>query len=77
MTLDYISVLLRNSQQFAAAFDEEANFCAGATQIHMHSLTCVKYAIRRYGRKRESCWFKALRRLVEKMEFMQEGVLQI
>ncbi|OBS15743.1 hypothetical protein FPOA_13469 [Fusarium poae] len=31
-----ISSLLENSQQFAAAFDEEANFCAGATQIHTH-----------------------------------------
>lgn len=34
-----ISSLLENSQQFAAAFDEEANFCAGATQIHTHSPT--------------------------------------
>ena len=33
-----ISSLLENNQQFASAFDEEANFCAGATQIHTHTL---------------------------------------
>ncbi|KAF1807901.1 hypothetical protein P152DRAFT_469269 [Eremomyces bilateralis CBS 781.70] len=35
-----ISPLLENREQFGAAFDEEANFCAGATQIHTHSPTC-------------------------------------
>ncbi|KAJ6437671.1 hypothetical protein O9K51_09878 [Purpureocillium lavendulum] len=34
-----ISSLVDNAEQFAAAFDEEANFCAGATQIHTHSPT--------------------------------------
>ena len=53
-----ISRLLQNRQQFAAAFDEEANFCAGATQVHTHSPTYVKYGIRRQGRKRELCRFK-------------------
>ncbi|KAM4066762.1 ATP-dependent DNA helicase PIF1 [Hirsutella rhossiliensis] len=36
-----ISSLLDNTEQFSAAFDEEANFCAGATQVHTHSPTCV------------------------------------
>ncbi|KAM4064091.1 PIF1 protein [Hirsutella rhossiliensis] len=39
-----ISSLLDNTEQFSAAFDEEANFCAGATQVHTHSPTCVKYS---------------------------------
>jgi len=72
-----ISDLLRNSQQFAAAFDEEANFCAGATQIHTHSPTCVKYGIRRQGKKRELCRFKAPWSLAEKTAFTEEGVLRI
>ncbi|KAM4064251.1 ATP-dependent DNA helicase PIF1 [Hirsutella rhossiliensis] len=34
-----ISSLLDNTEQFSAAFDEEANFCAGATQIRRtHSM---------------------------------------
>ncbi|KAM3500890.1 hypothetical protein MY11210_009453 [Beauveria gryllotalpidicola] len=40
-----ISHLLDNPEQFSTAFDEEANFCAGATQIHTHSPTCVKYSL--------------------------------
>ncbi|KAF5696631.1 ATP-dependent DNA helicase PIF1 [Fusarium mundagurra] len=72
-----ISSLLENSQQFAAAFDEEANFCAGATQIHTHSPTCVKYAIRGRGKLRNPCRFKAPWRLAERTTFTDEGVLQI
>ncbi|KAI8396536.1 hypothetical protein FOFC_21084 [Fusarium oxysporum] len=64
-------------QQFAAAFDEEANFCAGATQIHTHSPTCVKYAIRGRGKRRDPCRFKAPWRLAERTAFTDEGVLQI
>jgi hypothetical protein len=68
---------LRNDEQFAAAFDEEANFCAGATQIHTHSPTCVKYSIMGRGRKSDLCRFKAPWRLVEKTKFTEDGVLQI
>ena len=50
-----ISSLLENNQQFASAFDEEANFCAGATQIHTHTPTCVKYSMMRVGRKLWGC----------------------
>jgi len=32
-----ISSMLRNREQFSAAFDGEANFCAGSTQIHTHA----------------------------------------
>ncbi|KAL8367267.1 hypothetical protein RB599_010317, partial [Gaeumannomyces hyphopodioides] len=72
-----ISSLLQNRHQFAAAFDEEANFCAGATQIHTHSPTCVKYSIGRKGKNRDLCRFKAPWRLVEKTTFTEDGVLQI
>jgi hypothetical protein len=72
-----ISSLVLNSHQLAAAFDEEANFCAGATQIHTHSPTCVKYSIRRPRGNRDLCRFKAPWRLVEKTVFAEDGVLQI
>ncbi|EXA31084.1 hypothetical protein FOVG_17568 [Fusarium oxysporum f. sp. pisi HDV247] len=42
-----ISRLIGNTRQFAASFEEEANFCAGAVQVHTHSPTCVKYVIGR------------------------------
>ncbi|KAL5585759.1 hypothetical protein FOVSG1_013451 [Fusarium oxysporum f. sp. vasinfectum] len=41
-----ISRLIGNTRQFAASF-EEANFCAGAVQVHTHSPTYVKYVIGR------------------------------
>lgn len=69
--------MLQNRQQFSAAFDEEANFCAGATQIHTHSPTCVKYSISRSARNRDLCRFRAPWRLVEKTAFTEDGVLQI
>jgi len=72
-----ISSILRNRRQFSAMFDEEANFCAGATQIHTHSPTCVKYSINRSWRERDLCRFKAPWRLVEKTMFTGDGVLQI
>ena len=62
MTAD-ISSLLQNRDQFRGAFDEEANFCAGATQIHTHSPTCVKYSLnKRVGKKAESVIPAGLRR---------------
>lgn len=72
-----ISSLLENDQQFASIFDEEANFCAGATQIHTHSPTCVKYSMTGGGRKRDLCRFKAPWKLVERTAFTADGVLQI
>ncbi|KAM4064178.1 PIF1-like helicase [Hirsutella rhossiliensis] len=39
-----ISSRLDDVARFTDTFDEEANFCAGATQIHTHSATCVKYS---------------------------------
>lgn len=72
-----ISSLLQNSQQFASSFDEEGNFCAGATQIHTHSPTCVKYSIRGQRKNRDPCRFKAPWRLVERTAFTESGVLQI
>lgn len=76
VTLDILHMLW-NTQQFAATFGEETNFCAGATQIHTHSLTCVKYAIRQGGRKKGLCRFKALWDLVEEPAFTEGCVLQI
>ena len=75
MTAD-ISALLQNEAQFAASFEEEANFCAGATQIHTHSPTCVKYSLKR-GVKGSLCRFKAPWPNVAKTAFTEEGVLQI
>lgn len=72
-----ISSLLQNREQFSAAFDEEANFCAGSTQIHTHSPTCVKYSISRPAMKRDLCRFKAPWKLVERTAFTEDGVLQI
>lgn len=72
-----MSSLLGNNQQFASVFDEEANFCAGATQIHTHSPTCVKYSITGRGRKHDLCRFKAPWKLVERTAFTEDGVLQI
>ncbi|KJZ70363.1 hypothetical protein HIM_10254 [Hirsutella minnesotensis 3608] len=72
-----ISSLMDNPEQFSAAFDEEANFCAGATQIHTHSPTCVKYSLGKKRPKGDLCRFKAPWRLVEKTAFTPEGVLQI
>lgn len=59
MTSD-ISSLLRNSKQFAAPFDEEAKFCATATQIHTHSPTCVRYSLGKKSRQRDLCCIHGL-----------------
>ncbi|KAL9561046.1 hypothetical protein ACKAV7_014787 [Fusarium commune] len=72
-----ISPLLQNSPQFAASFNKEANFCAGATQIHTHSPTYIKYSLGRRGGKQDLCRFKAPWKLVEKTAFNPDGVLQI
>jgi len=69
--------MLKNEERFSAAFEEEANFCAGATQIHTHSPTCVKYSINKPARTRNLCRFKAPWRIVEKTGFKEGGVLEI
>ncbi|KJZ70119.1 hypothetical protein HIM_10489 [Hirsutella minnesotensis 3608] len=74
---DDIGSLLDNAAQFSAAFIEEANFCAGATQVHTHSPTCVKYSLGKGGRKGDLCRFKAPWRLVDKTALTADGVLQI
>ncbi|XP_044717974.1 ATP-dependent DNA helicase [Hirsutella rhossiliensis] len=56
---------------------QEANFCAGATQIHTHNPTCVEYSLGNKGRKGDLCRFKAPWKLVEKTTFSQDGVLRI
>ncbi|KAJ2899375.1 hypothetical protein MKZ38_003082 [Zalerion maritima] len=72
-----ISSLLEKNGKFVAVFEEEANFCAGATQIHNHSPTCVKYSIGKTGKKRQPCRFGAPWKLVDKTSFTEDGVLQI
>ncbi|KAH7248238.1 hypothetical protein B0J15DRAFT_551179 [Fusarium solani] len=54
-----ISSLLDNTKQFSAAFNEEANFYASATQIHTHSLTYVKYSLGKKRQKGDLYRFKA------------------
>ncbi|XP_044714684.1 PIF1 protein [Hirsutella rhossiliensis] len=75
VTLD-ISQLLGDERQFSASFDEEANFCAGATQIHTHSPTCVKYSLGK-GAQGDLCRFKAPWGLVDETAFTGDGVLRI
>lgn len=72
-----ISSLVGNVERFSAEFDEEANFCAGATQVHTHSPTCVKYSLCNKRPKGDLCRFKAPWNLVEKTAFTPDGVLQI
>ncbi|EFY94377.2 ATP-dependent DNA helicase PIF1 [Metarhizium robertsii ARSEF 23] len=72
-----ISQLLRDNQRFSASFDEEANFCAGATQIHTHSPTCVKYPMAKGKHNGSLCRFKAPWGLVDKTAFTGDGVLRI
>ncbi|KAM4063431.1 PIF1-like helicase [Hirsutella rhossiliensis] len=73
-----ISSLLNRADQFSASFEEEANFCAGATQIHTHSPTCVKYSLGSKGRKgADLCRFKAPWERVEETTLSADGVLRI
>ncbi|KJZ75815.1 hypothetical protein HIM_04639 [Hirsutella minnesotensis 3608] len=72
-----ISSKLENMEQFSSAFEEEANFYAGATQIHTHSATCLKYSLGRQRQKGGLCRFKAPWKLVEKTSFTDEGILKI
>ncbi|KAH7461781.1 hypothetical protein FOMA001_g18820 [Fusarium oxysporum f. sp. matthiolae] len=72
-----VSSLLERAFQFPLTFEEEANFCAGATQIHTHSPTCVKYAIGRRGTKQNPCRFGAPWKPVEKTYFDEDGLLRL
>ncbi|XP_044718721.1 PIF1-like helicase domain-containing protein [Hirsutella rhossiliensis] len=72
-----ISSRLDDVARFTDTFDEEANFCAGATQIHTHSATCVKYSLGARARKGDLCRFKAPWRLVERTALTADGVLEI
>ncbi|KNB18529.1 hypothetical protein FOXG_15932 [Fusarium oxysporum f. sp. lycopersici 4287] len=72
-----VSSLLERAFQFPPTFEEEANFCAGATQIHMHSPTCVKYAIGRRRTKQNPCRFGAPWKPVEKTYFDEDGLLRL
>ncbi|XP_044714539.1 PIF1-like helicase domain-containing protein [Hirsutella rhossiliensis] len=72
-----ISSRLDDVARFTDTFDEEANFCAGATQIHTHSATCVKYSLGVGARKGDLCRFKAPWRLVERTALTADGVLEI
>ncbi|XP_044717280.1 PIF1-like helicase domain-containing protein [Hirsutella rhossiliensis] len=72
-----ISSRLDDVARFTDTFDEEANFCAGATQIHTHSATCVKYSLGARARTGDLCRFKAPWRLVERTALTADGVLEI
>jgi hypothetical protein len=71
---DSICDLVEDDLRFPASFGEEANFCAGATQIHTHSPTCVKYAM---STGRGGCRFNAPWPRVERTTFTEEAGLQI
>ncbi|EJT68997.1 hypothetical protein GGTG_13394 [Gaeumannomyces tritici R3-111a-1] len=77
-----ISSLLDNKGQFAASFEEEANFCAGATQIHTHSPTawtflnvCTLYwhIVRRWPLLRRAAIGESLEEPVEETVLLGEG----
>ncbi|KAM4067415.1 ATP-dependent DNA helicase PIF1 [Hirsutella rhossiliensis] len=72
----HMSSWLDDVERLTDAFDEEANFCAGATQVHTHSATCVKYSLAGpvVG---DLCRFKAPWRLVERTALTADGVLEI
>ncbi|CVL09413.1 uncharacterized protein FMAN_15546 [Fusarium mangiferae] len=72
-----VSSLLERAFQFPPNFEEEANFCAGATQIHTHSPTCVKYAIGRRGTKQNPRRYGAPWKPVEKAYFNEDGLLRL
>ncbi|XP_044715033.1 AAA domain-containing protein [Hirsutella rhossiliensis] len=72
----HMSSRLDDVARFTDTFDEEANFCAGATQIHTHSATCVKYSLGG-GAEGDLCRFKAPWRLVERTALTADGVLEI
>ncbi|KAF7534594.1 hypothetical protein G7Z17_g13342 [Cylindrodendrum hubeiense] len=72
-----VAEIMTNRDQLRARFDEEANFCAGTSQIHTHSPTCVKYSVGRLRGSEHSCRFKAPWSLVEKTMFTTDGVLRL
>ncbi|KJZ69562.1 hypothetical protein HIM_11055 [Hirsutella minnesotensis 3608] len=72
-----ITPLLENPEQLSARFEEEANFCAGSTQVHTHSPTCVKYSFRKNKRGGDLCRFKAPWKLIERTALTPDGVLEI
>ncbi|KAM4058295.1 PIF1-like helicase [Hirsutella rhossiliensis] len=41
----HMSSWLDDVERLTDAFDEEANFCAGATQVHTHSATCAPWRL--------------------------------
>jgi hypothetical protein len=72
-----ISSLVQDSPRFSDEFEKEANFCAGSTQIHTHTATCLKYAIGRPAKDRNLCRFKAPWPLVPETSIDKDGVLHI
>ncbi len=70
-----VSSLLQNKEQFAAAFEEEANLYTDAIQIHTHSPMYIKYSIRDQGKRRVPCRFGAPWKLVEGISLREDEVL--
>ncbi|XP_044714636.1 PIF1-like helicase domain-containing protein [Hirsutella rhossiliensis] len=62
-----ISSRLDDVARFTDTFDEEANFCAGATQIHTHSATC--------GNKTRTFLLKAANRVFTERPLSQVEVI--
>lgn len=77
-----MSGLLADGERFAATFEEEANFCARATQVHTRSPTCVKYSHGKAGTgsgpgRGGMCRFDAPWKLADSTAFAEYGGLQI
>lgn len=69
--------LVKDRERFAASFEDEANFCAGASQVHTHSPTCLKYSFNIRNGNRNPCRFGAPWKLIENTRVTEDGLLQI
>ncbi|KAF4469092.1 arrestin domain-containing [Fusarium albosuccineum] len=74
---DNISHLMVDTGRFSEQFDDEAHFCAGRVQMHVHTATCVKYSHNKEGGKGPTCRFRAPWKLFTKSEFGSDGILRL
>ncbi|WAO96996.1 Helitron-like-N domain-containing protein [Fusarium falciforme] len=74
---DNISHLMTDAGRFSEQFDDEAHFCAGRVQMHVHTATCVKYSHIKEGEKKPTCRFHAPWKLFTKSEFGADGILRL
>ena len=75
--------MIKSTEAFSAAFDDESNYIAYCCQIHSHTYTCVKYSLKRLAEQgvdkhsRTACRFKVPWKIIGEMGFTDEGLLKI